>query len=201
MSVQKQHVRWAGSWCPKAVSCSRTQPIELWGTCRNLAVSSKITGNTREYAGEMAVQAAVPELQQNSLLCLGAQVLNQITGGSKPNPRSLGLYTLMLHVDSENTFHKILSGFKFIICLLTKDHRDYLQSSSQCGKLLKALDLMIHFMLFSTWLFLLRWLIKQTNCKKTSQAECPVFLLDVKSPSFSVNDTRWFWMLQFKNSF
>lgn len=62
---------------------------------------------------------------------------------------------LMFCVDSENMFHKILSGFRFIIYHLSalKNKTGYLQNSSQYGKFLKALDLVITFILFSTWLF------------------------------------------------
>lgn len=67
------------------------------------------------------------------------------------NPQSLGLYMLMLCVDSENMFNKILFGFKFIIYHLSALKKpDYLQNSPQYGKFLKALDLLIHFILFST---------------------------------------------------
>lgn len=40
------------------------------------------------------------------------------------------------------------------MCLSALKTPDYLQNSSQYGKFLKALDLVINFILFSTWLFL-----------------------------------------------
>lgn len=95
----------------------------------------------------MSVQTVVLELQQNPV----ASLVNMV-----PKQSSVS-WSVHAYVDSENMFHKILSVFKFIIYHLSAFKKnqttDYVQNSSQYGKFLKALDLVINFILFSTRLF------------------------------------------------